>query len=395
VRLRGMSEPKGLSANYVSRWERDIVQPDPYHAYLLCVAFDMPPEQLGLGARFAHEEEATNRRQFTIVTAGALVATLTDGTVPWLNSEVWDVLLAGRGGSGASSDSFDYFLDIVDRCWGLLNSGNMHTAEHIMTSALPDMIVLAEHKSGARVAAAQGLRLLSVIRGHQLRLGERLSLSDQAVEYARRSRDQDAIASSLAELAVSYKYAGQFENSFTTYLAALPYAQAARPLVRSRIYGASAAAFAQKGAMPQSERYTCLAKETVPSRPDTEHRYLSADCGFHLLAFYEGIAHMSFGRPGAALRAFQNFMQGPLAASTPQRNRLEIVNQQGRAAIMARDLEQYAAHLEAATTGALAIDSRKRFDEALSLCRDLAPPEWHRDSRIRAIIEPFDLLAGR
>ena len=145
--------------------------------------------------------------------------------------------------------------------------------------------------------------------------------------------------------------------------------------------------------MPQSERYAYLANEAVPSRPQAEERYLSADCGFHLLAFYEGVAHISFGRPTAALRVFENFMQSPQAASTPERNRLEIVNQQGRAAIMAGDLELYAAYLEAGTSGALAIGSRKRFDEAINVCRNLAPPEWHRDSRIRAIIEPFELLA--
>ncbi len=395
VRLRGMSEPKGLSANYVSRWERDIVQPDPYHAYLICLTFDLPPDQLGLGARFAREEETTNRRQFTMVTASALAATVTGGTLPLLDSEMWDSLLARRGRPAPSSDSFDYFLDVIDRCWGLLNSGEMKGADQIVTSALPDMVVLAEHQPGARVAVAQGLRLLSVIRGHHLRLAERLSLAEQAVDHARRSRDHDAIASSLAELAVSFKYVGQFENSFNTYLAALPHAKVASPLVRSRIYAASAAAFAQRGALPQSERYTCLASEAVPSRPEAEQRYLSADHGFHLLTFYEGIAQISLGRPATALQVFEQFMQLPLAASTPQRNRLEIVNQQGRAAIMAGDLEQYAAHLEAAISGALAIGSRKRFDEAINVFRDHAPPQWHRDPRIRPIMEPFDMVADK
>jgi transcriptional regulator with XRE-family HTH domain len=31
VRLRGMSEPKGLSANYVSRWKRDDHAPPQWH----------------------------------------------------------------------------------------------------------------------------------------------------------------------------------------------------------------------------------------------------------------------------------------------------------------------------------------------------------------------------
>lgn len=97
-----------------------------------------------------------------MVTASALAATVTGGMVPLLDSEMWDRLLARRGSPAPSSDIFDYFLDVVDRCWGLLNSGEMKAADQIVASALRDMVVLAEHQPGARVAVAQGLRLVSV-----------------------------------------------------------------------------------------------------------------------------------------------------------------------------------------------------------------------------------------
>jgi len=73
---RALPEPKGLDANYVSRWERGIV-PHPYHAYLLCIAFETSPASLGLPAAelglaaetsaygtLRAEQIATNRRQF-------------------------------------------------------------------------------------------------------------------------------------------------------------------------------------------------------------------------------------------------------------------------------------------------------------------------------------------
>jgi hypothetical protein len=40
--------PKGLSAFYISRWERGDVQPDDHSVHLLCLAFDLAPYQLGL-----------------------------------------------------------------------------------------------------------------------------------------------------------------------------------------------------------------------------------------------------------------------------------------------------------------------------------------------------------
>jgi transcriptional regulator with XRE-family HTH domain/tetratricopeptide (TPR) repeat protein len=82
---RELPEPKGLDANYVSRWERGIV-PHPYHAYLLCLAFESSPASLGLPAAelglaaetgaygtLRAEQIATNRRQFGKAILGSVV----------------------------------------------------------------------------------------------------------------------------------------------------------------------------------------------------------------------------------------------------------------------------------------------------------------------------------
>src|ERR687885_1795463 len=44
---RGLPEPRGLDANYVSRWERGMA-PELYHGYLLCLTFQLPPAALEL-----------------------------------------------------------------------------------------------------------------------------------------------------------------------------------------------------------------------------------------------------------------------------------------------------------------------------------------------------------
>jgi transcriptional regulator with XRE-family HTH domain len=40
--------PKGLDANYVSRYERGVNEPSAHHVHLLCLAFDLPSDRLGL-----------------------------------------------------------------------------------------------------------------------------------------------------------------------------------------------------------------------------------------------------------------------------------------------------------------------------------------------------------
>src|SRR5215471_3259723 len=43
-----LTMPKGLDANYISRYERGVNEPSPHHVHLLCLAFDMPSSLLGL-----------------------------------------------------------------------------------------------------------------------------------------------------------------------------------------------------------------------------------------------------------------------------------------------------------------------------------------------------------
>src|SRR5215471_18190070 len=43
-----LTVPKGLDANYISRYERRVNEPSPHHVHLLCLAFDMPSDLLGL-----------------------------------------------------------------------------------------------------------------------------------------------------------------------------------------------------------------------------------------------------------------------------------------------------------------------------------------------------------
>ncbi len=43
-----LTVPKGLDANYISRYERGVNEPSPHHVHLLCLAFDVSSDLLGL-----------------------------------------------------------------------------------------------------------------------------------------------------------------------------------------------------------------------------------------------------------------------------------------------------------------------------------------------------------
>jgi transcriptional regulator with XRE-family HTH domain len=120
---RSLPEPRGLDANYVSRWERGIV-PHPYHAYLLCLAFQISPASLGLPAAelglapdssaygtLGAEQSTTNRRQFGKAILGSVVTGvgLTDweplNETPSVAPLAWPSAMPGVDGRSAELES--------------------------------------------------------------------------------------------------------------------------------------------------------------------------------------------------------------------------------------------------------------------------------------------------
>jgi tetratricopeptide (TPR) repeat protein len=289
-------------------------------------------------------------------------------------------------GAVRGPDAPEYFLDVIDSCWGLLNAGGMDIADRIVSSFLPDFTKHVRQQPEASQVAAQGLRLLSVIRHHHMKLQEKLVLSQGSLEWARRSGNPDVIASSLMELGSANNYSGRVREGSTSYIWALSLAESVQPLIRSQIHATAAAAYAQQNLPDEAQQHIQLARETFPANAETTPHYLSADYGLHMLVEYEGLTYLNMGRPAEAFRVFTQFRQQPAAQNTPARNLLEIINLQGLAAILLNQREQYAETLKMAISGSVSIGSRKRFDEAVSMFQDLAPPEWRQDPSLSSIL---------
>jgi hypothetical protein len=55
ARDNSLPNPKGLDANYISRYECGVFEPSPHHVHLLCLTFSLPSERLGLPGEAAPE----------------------------------------------------------------------------------------------------------------------------------------------------------------------------------------------------------------------------------------------------------------------------------------------------------------------------------------------------
>ena len=283
---------------------------------------------------------------------------------------------------------------MIEACWGLCNAGETNTARQVIDNFLPGIIELAPYRSEAAIIAAQGLRLQSILFAHQLKFTEMVSLCLQAVLFARQTNDPDTLSAALNGLAVAFKYAGNFDASFSTYQEALAYCSQASPLLRTLVYAGSAAMFARRGRYQESLFYTGLAYEHFPDHPENESYFLSADNGIYMLAYYQGLMYLAMNQPDEADRAFESHKHRPSGGMIPERNRLEIVNHQGRAAIMMNDLEKYAACLKEGIAGAITLGSKKRFDEAITIYQRDLPAKWRCETALKQIAEQFQLPVG-
>jgi hypothetical protein len=77
----------------------------------------------------------------------------------------------------------------------------------------------------------------------------------------------------------------------------------------------------------------------------------------------------------------------------PERNRLEMLNYQGLAALRLGELDQYVTCLERGIEGALAINSKKRLQEAFTIYQQV-PRHWRDEPRMKQVIERFHLSVG-
>jgi DNA-binding SARP family transcriptional activator len=341
----------------------------------------------------------TSRRKFLQEIAGTIITGIISSKVlSFANIELpqtpesWEQLLAMvERPAIIHSDTFSHFSHLIEACWGLCNAGETGIAGQVLDSFLPAMIQLAPVQPEAAAIAAHGLRLQSILSAHQLQIGAMIPLCQQAVFFGRLANDPDALSAALNGLAVAFKYAGDNDASFTTYQEALAYSAQASPLLRSRVYAGAASMFARRGQSQEALFYMGLAYEHFPDQPADDPHFLSADNGIYMLAYYQGLMYLAMNQPNEADSAFESYKHHPSQGVIPERNRLEIVNHQGRAAIMANNLERYVACLEEGLVGAIKLGSKKRFDEAAAIYQHDLPSAWQRELAIRQVSEQFRL----
>jgi hypothetical protein len=153
------------------------------------------------------------------------------------------------------------------------------------------------------------------------------------------------------------------------------------------------AAFAGCGRRQEALFYLSLAYDTLPDHPELDPNFALSDfCGPYTLSLYNGLIHLSLGKPSDAWNGFEKFKTRPSGIVVPERIRLEIVNHQGRAAIMKNSFDEYEACLKDGLAGAVALGSKKRFDEVFNIFQRDVPKDWYKKPQLQPLIEHYHLI---
>jgi tetratricopeptide (TPR) repeat protein len=136
----------------------------------------------------------------------------------------------------------------------------------------------------------------------------------------------------LATLHLIHPFDG---NSFKTYQEALSYCEQGQlsPLVRSRIYAASAPTFATNGYVKEAYSLIEKAYDSFPVKLDSEPIAFSADNQLFMIDYYQGLLYLVVNQPEKAYQTFEQAIVRPYESQIPERWRLIILNYQGLAAI--------------------------------------------------------------
>lgn len=328
-------------------------------------------------------------------TLEALVAAISMATVKpqgLLQPDSWKQLLSPGTDVGKTNEATLLgFEKLIDACWQLSLGHELRLTEELLPTCMTKLVPIAQqpskHQQQAASLAAQGYQIYSVLALHRNDLVAKELYSKQAVHYALLSGDRNILVISLRQLADAYRYNNQYPQMLQTYQNALQYIEEISPLFQSCMFSGLAIAYAHLDQRQNALTHLGFAIDAFPEHPNADPGYSFADFDQPWLILREGIIRTRLGQTKQALDTFKRIEQPGVVI--PERIRLEIVNQQGKTAIIAGDLEQGATYIEAGVTGSRELGSQRRYNEAHSNFNQMSLL-WPQEKRVKALGELFD-----
>lgn len=366
----------------------------------ICKSLDRErPEELGLrcyeGRRTASRQDSESvddmKRREALRAIGATAALIVNPSISLPHS--WNQFSqSSMNVLSLDEEVVQQFERLTELCWNLLRGNDLPTVGYLLPTFLPQASTLAQQSSKyQKILAAlssQGYILAGLVAVLQLNHKQAEVYCKQALEYSRIAEDRNLEVAALKHLATKFTSAKYPVKTLHTYQEALPLVDQVSPLLRSRTYLGLALAYAQCDQKQEAFRYLGLAKDTFPEKPEDDLGFAYADCGISSLNHYGGLIYLQFNQPKEAWKIFAGVERLKTKIVVPERTIIEIVNCQAEAAVVQRDLELACAHVQAGVAGAVKLKSEKRFNDTLSVYKQMRLI-WPHEQPVKALAELF------
>lgn len=285
------------------------------------------------------------------------------------------------------------FGKLTEECWRLSNGTGLHQVEQLLPTYLPFISLLAQqpydHQHIAAGIAAQGHLLSYIIASNQEDFKKAFSDAQQARFYAQIAHDRNLEAVALIRQGVVGLHRKRPYQTLEAYKEALLFVDEVSPLIRTRLYANLCEVQGKLGMEQAARRSIGLAQEHFPDNPEEDRAALYIHFGKASLYLHEGLALLDLHKSQDALDALLHIDGLSPKLEISERSRIDVLNQQARAAGDKGDLDQFKLHLESAVTSALKLGSELRYSEAWDTYKHVYDL-WRNEPQVKSLATLFE-----
>ena len=286
---------------------------------------------------------------------------------PLLDPEPWQEIARAKP-SSLTKETLYPFQKLTETCWELTNGSELAAIEQLLPMYLPHIAALAqppsENQPLAASIVAQGHLLGYVIASNREDFMTAFAHCQQARVYGQMAHDPNLETIALIRQGVVGLHRKRPYQTLGAYEEALQFVGDVSPLIRTRLHASLCEVQGKLGMEQEARRSIGLAQESFPTHPVDDPASLYIHFSESGLYLHEGLALLDLHKPDKALDVLLHIDGLHPKIEISERSRIDVLNQQARAAGTKGDLEQFHLYLENAVTSALKLGSELRYSEA-------------------------------
>jgi len=294
--------------------------------------------------------------------------------------------------SNMDEDTLRQLEGVIASCWIMSNGKKLDELAQLLPTFLPQLSAFAQQPSQYQELAAglvsQGYQLTYVVATQREDFTAALNACKQAHHFGTLAQDPNLQVAALIRQGVTFLNRKRPHQTLDSYQQALPLVNTVSPLVRTRLYASLAEVHGKLQNEKDALRTIGLAHDNFPGDIERDPAAAYIHFPYASVFLHEGLALLDLHQPGQAAKALGQVDGLRPKMEISERSRIDLLNQQARAAGQQNDLEQFGLFIEEAVTSARRLGSDLRVSEAWDTF-DRVRDQWKYEPRMQSLAGLF------